>query len=536
MSHHVKSEASLTHLFRRSRTPVRCRACEHFVYLKGRECQKCGIVCHRKCLKALAIKCAGRPLPRKVATFGVDFAKHLCTTHCAIPHVMLMCVNHIELIGMDIKGIYRVAGAKSKMQSLCQSFENGLDMVELNDKSPHLVSSVLKLYLRQLPEPLLLHTNYDSLIAIALTLVKDGDNLTQQDDLRVVLVNLPKANRFTLRFLLEHLNRISLHEDTNQMSASNLGIVFGPTLLRPKHEHSSASIVHINHQSRIIQLLIENPQLFHVESEDAEYRGYTQNPRVASMSDVLPIKTRDSIRMFSHDDEYLDYVQRCMSNKGRNSSVKASCLKNKTHSEPNVLERRGKTKVHIRDVCFNPPHDGTLKTKLVAPMFPGEGSVYVPLPQESTPIHHIMRAFSEPTKVEFNSQEYLLQAEGRSDISNVSSDLSSSDNIIDPYSTTCDETSCVTDTDEDEVHIQEFVAQQLHSVKARLQVLRTYSISTSDSEEETIMKIKCISSAQSEISCDPFATACQARMVQLGQTPMLRSHFSMSAIDRPKSS
>ena len=46
-------------------------------------------------------------------------------------------------------------------------------------------------------------------------------------------------------------------------------------------------------------------------------------------------------------------------------------------------------------------------------------------------------------------QEYLAcHNEGRSDVSNVSSDLSSSDNIIDPYSTTCDETSCVTDTDE----------------------------------------------------------------------------------------
>ena len=47
------------------------------------------------------------------------------------------------------QGIYRVAGAKSKMQSLCKSFENGLNLVELNDKSPHLISSVLKLYLRQ---------------------------------------------------------------------------------------------------------------------------------------------------------------------------------------------------------------------------------------------------------------------------------------------------------------------------------------------------------------------------------------------------
>ena len=65
------------------------------------------------------------------------------------------------------------------------------------------------------------------------------------------------------------------------MSASNLGIVFGPTLLRPKHEHSSASIVHINHQSRIIQLLIENPQLFHVS------RGGSRPERLA-LQGIVP--------------------------------------------------------------------------------------------------------------------------------------------------------------------------------------------------------------------------------------------------------
>ena len=46
------------------------------------------------------------------------------------------------------------------------------------------------------------------------------------------------------------------------MNAVNLGIVFGPTLIRPKHEHSSSSIVHINHHSMITQLLIENPAVF----------------------------------------------------------------------------------------------------------------------------------------------------------------------------------------------------------------------------------------------------------------------------------
>lgn len=40
-------------------------------------------------------------------------------------------------------------GAKSRVEKLCQAFENGKDLVELSDHSPHDVSNVLKLYLRQ---------------------------------------------------------------------------------------------------------------------------------------------------------------------------------------------------------------------------------------------------------------------------------------------------------------------------------------------------------------------------------------------------
>jgi hypothetical protein len=57
-----------------------------------------------------------------------------------------------------IQGIYRVNGAKSRVEKLCQAFENGKELVELSDLSPHDISNVLKLYLRQvgrenLPDP-----------------------------------------------------------------------------------------------------------------------------------------------------------------------------------------------------------------------------------------------------------------------------------------------------------------------------------------------------------------------------------------------
>lgn len=40
-------------------------------------------------------------------------------------------------------------GAKSRVEKLCQAFENGKDLVELSDHSPHDICNVLKLYLRQ---------------------------------------------------------------------------------------------------------------------------------------------------------------------------------------------------------------------------------------------------------------------------------------------------------------------------------------------------------------------------------------------------
>lgn len=48
-----------------------------------------------------------------------------------------------------MQGIYRVNGVKTRVEKLCQAFENGKELVELSQSSPHDISNVLKLYLRQ---------------------------------------------------------------------------------------------------------------------------------------------------------------------------------------------------------------------------------------------------------------------------------------------------------------------------------------------------------------------------------------------------
>lgn len=48
---------------------------------------------------------------------------------------------------------------------------------------------------------------------------------------------------------------IASHSNRNLMKASNLGVVFGPTLMRPERE-SVASIVDLKYQNIIVEMMI----------------------------------------------------------------------------------------------------------------------------------------------------------------------------------------------------------------------------------------------------------------------------------------
>ena len=171
---HLMSKAAKTHTFRTLKTPSRCRECDSYVYFQGADCVECGLTSHKKCLETLALQCGHKRLPRKMNTFGVDLAQHLAETGASIPHLVTKCIDEIDGRGTNVKvrawpgwrfcialqGIYRVSGVKSRVEKLCQAFENGAQLVDLTEALPNVVANVLKLYLRQLPEPLLTYRLY----------------------------------------------------------------------------------------------------------------------------------------------------------------------------------------------------------------------------------------------------------------------------------------------------------------------------------------------------------------------------------------
>ncbi|KAL4635108.1 rho GTPase-activating protein 29-like isoform X1 [Arapaima gigas] len=275
------SKAAQTHRLRKLRAPSKCRECDGLVVFHGAECEECSLACHKKCLETLAIQCGHKKLQGRLHLFGIDFTQAARNNPDGIPFIIRKCTSEIENRALNIKGIYRVNGAKSRVEKLCQAFENGKDLVELSDLYPHDISNVLKLYLRQLPEPLILFRYYNDFIGLA----KETQNIladevdrgcntgkTEQTQISVelnrvlfkikdLLRQLPLAHYRTLQFLIGHLYRVTEKADENKMTASNLGIIFGPTLIKPRGadaDVSLSSLVDYPYQALIVELLIRH--------------------------------------------------------------------------------------------------------------------------------------------------------------------------------------------------------------------------------------------------------------------------------------
>ncbi|XP_024898027.1 rho GTPase-activating protein 45 [Pteropus alecto] len=229
------SKAARTHRLRKLRSPAKCRECNSYVYFQGAECEECCLACHKKCLETLAIQCGHKKLQGRLQLFGQDFSQAARGTPDGVPFILKKCICEIERRALRTKGIYRVNGVKTRVEKLCQAFENGKELVELSQASPHDISNVLKLYLRQV----------------------------------------------SLRGIVEV-------EQDNKMTPGNLGIVFGPTLLRPRPTEATvslSSLVDYPHQARVVETLITHYGLV-FEEEPEEVAG-AQDGTATQRAEVL---------------------------------------------------------------------------------------------------------------------------------------------------------------------------------------------------------------------------------------------------------
>uniref|UniRef100_A0A8C8FBM5 Rho GTPase activating protein 10 n=1 Tax=Oncorhynchus tshawytscha TaxID=74940 RepID=A0A8C8FBM5_ONCTS len=127
-------------------------------------------------------------------------------------------INAIETRGINDQGLYRVVGVSSKVQKLLSLMIGK-------------TCSFITLYVTVHPE-------------------------SRSQAIHCLVHKLPEKNRLVLGLLLKHLATVAAHSKLNLMTVANLGVVFGPTLMRPQ-EDTVAAIMDLKFQNIVVEILIE---------------------------------------------------------------------------------------------------------------------------------------------------------------------------------------------------------------------------------------------------------------------------------------
>jgi len=201
--------------------------------------------------------------------FGVpleESMRHPMNTYAPIPLIVLNCMKYLLKNGTQTEGIFRLSGRAQRIEELKDAYNRGEVVDFSNEPDVHVISGLLKLYFRTLPDPVCCHSLYREWIAA----YNSQDMESTRIKLRAILKKLPEVNFLTLSSLMGLLSLIKESSEQTKMTAPNLAICWAPNIIRPKEESLSAALVESNIVNNIVSLLISDFIFFFPTSGDDE--------------------------------------------------------------------------------------------------------------------------------------------------------------------------------------------------------------------------------------------------------------------------
>jgi hypothetical protein len=98
--------------------------------------------------------------------------------------------------------------------------------------------------------------------------MKIEDYNTRLIEVKTLIQALPKVHYDGLEFLIRHLQKVASYSYQNKMEASNLAIVFGPSLIRVPETESSdmqaayANMINMSFQNSFVEAIITQADVF----------------------------------------------------------------------------------------------------------------------------------------------------------------------------------------------------------------------------------------------------------------------------------
>ncbi|CAG8516487.1 4153_t:CDS:10 [Paraglomus brasilianum] len=146
-----------------------------------------------------------------------------------IPQIVEQCIKVVDERGLQSVGLYRLSGNTATIQKLRNQVNDGEPVNLYDEPDINAIAGLLKLYFRELANPLIPFEYYDIFIEAA----KITDYNEKMYRLHSLVHSLPQVYFETLETLMRHLSRVTSYSEENKMEPQNLAIVFAPNLIRP---------------------------------------------------------------------------------------------------------------------------------------------------------------------------------------------------------------------------------------------------------------------------------------------------------------
>ncbi|XP_045596961.1 rho GTPase-activating protein 1 isoform X4 [Procambarus clarkii] len=182
---------------------------------------------------------SNKPLPTQQFGVSLQYIKD-ASDQDPIPPVLKNCITFLDHPdALETEGLFRRSSAAAVVKSVQERFNKGEEVIFDLDTDVHTAAVIIKTFLRELEEPLMTFDLYDEVIQFQG--LNKSDRLTTIK--QIILEKLPEDNYLVLKFLVNFLSKVMDRSDLNKMTASNLAVVFGPNLVRPRGGQMSLNAI-----------------------------------------------------------------------------------------------------------------------------------------------------------------------------------------------------------------------------------------------------------------------------------------------------
>jgi len=166
-------------------------------------------------------------------------------------HFFFKALEYLEKYASTTEGLFRLSGAKVKVDTIRQICDSEKE-IDFSAFSDHDVASAVKMFLRDLPEPLIPNDLYNSWICLAAIEDKEKKIINAAS----LIITLPTANKQVLMALLCYLNKFCAGSISHKMTPQNCAIVLAPSILKAPGDNPLQILASLNVTQQIMNFLI----------------------------------------------------------------------------------------------------------------------------------------------------------------------------------------------------------------------------------------------------------------------------------------